>query len=120
MGAILTALVLLVALDVQIEVSLVVITPGLLVAMSVGRVGCFNSSCCGGPPTASRWGVWSINQRVGARRIPTQLLEFALALSQGLGALVAILVHGPAGGALFIAAMATYTPDETRYCASAR
>ena len=108
-AAILTALVLLVAFDVPIGVFLDVITPGLLVAMAVGRVGCFFAGCCGGPPNGSRWGVWSSDQRVGARRIPTQLLELTLALSLGLGSLVAILVHGPARGALFIAAMATYT-----------
>jgi phosphatidylglycerol---prolipoprotein diacylglyceryl transferase len=108
-GAILTAVILLVVLEVPAGVFLDVIAPGLLVAMAVGRVGCFFAGCCGGPPTASRWGVWSSDQRVGARRIPTQLLELALALSLGLGVLLAILVHGPAGGTFFIAAMAAYT-----------
>jgi hypothetical protein len=32
-----------------------------------------------------------------------------LALSLGLGALVAVLVHGPAGGAFFVAGLAAYT-----------
>jgi len=108
-GAILAAAILLVVLDVPIGVFLDVIAPGLLVAMAVGRVGCFFAGCCGGLPTASRWGVWSSDQRVGARRIPTQLLELVLALSLGLGVLVAILVHGPAGGAFFVAALAAYT-----------
>jgi phosphatidylglycerol:prolipoprotein diacylglycerol transferase len=108
-GAILTAAILLVVLGVPAGVFLDVIVPGLLVAMAVGRVGCFFAGCCGGPPTASRWGVWSSDQRVGARRIPTQLLELVLALSLGLGVLVAILVHGPAGGAFFVAALAAYT-----------
>jgi phosphatidylglycerol:prolipoprotein diacylglycerol transferase len=108
-GAILAAAIVLVVLDVPIGVFLDVTAPGLLVAMAVGRVGCFFAGCCGGPPTASRWGVWSSDQRVGARRLPTQLLELVLALSLGLGVLVAILVHGPAGGAFFVAALAAYT-----------
>ena len=96
-------------LDVPIGVFLDVIAPGLLVAMAVGRVGCFFAGCCGGPLTASRWGVWSSDQRVGARRIPTQLLGSVLGLSLGLGVLVAVLGHGPAGGAFFVASLAAYT-----------
>jgi prolipoprotein diacylglyceryltransferase len=46
---------------------------------------------------------------VGARRIPTQLLESVLALSLGLGVLVVVLGHGPAGGAFFVASLAVYT-----------
>jgi len=107
-GAILAAAILLVVLDVPIGVFLDVIAPGLLVAMAVGRVGCFFAGCCGGLPTASRWGVWSSDQRVGARRIPTQLLESVLALSLGLGVFVADLGHGPAGGAYFVGALAAY------------
>jgi phosphatidylglycerol:prolipoprotein diacylglycerol transferase len=108
-GAILAAAIVLVVLDVPAGVFLDVTAPGLLVAMAVGRVGCFFAGCCGGPPTASRWGVWSSDQRVGARRLPTQLLELVLALSLGLGVLVAVLGHGPAGGAFFFAALAAYT-----------
>jgi len=105
----LTAVIVLALLDVPVGVFLDVTAPGLLVAMAVGRVGCFFAGCCGGPPTASRWGVWSSDQRVGARRIPTQLLESALALSLGLGVLVAVLGHGPANGAFFVAALVVYT-----------
>jgi hypothetical protein len=36
-------------------------------------------------------------------------MESALALSLGLGALVTIQSHGPAGGAFFTAALAAYT-----------
>ncbi len=107
-GATLAAAILLVVLHVPAGVFLDVTAPGLLVAMAVGRVGCFFAGCCGGPPTASRWGVWSSDQRVGARRIPTQLLELALAGILGLGVLVAVLGHGPAGGAFFVAALAAY------------
>jgi phosphatidylglycerol:prolipoprotein diacylglycerol transferase len=103
------AVMMLAALHIPIGVFLDVTAPGLLIAMAVGRVGCFFAGCCGGPPTASRWGVWSSNQRVGARRIPSQLMETALALSLGLGALVAVLGHGPAGGAFFVAGLSAYT-----------
>jgi phosphatidylglycerol:prolipoprotein diacylglycerol transferase len=108
-GAILAVVILLVVLDMPVGVFLDVTAPGLLVAMAVGRVGCFFAGCCGGPPTASRWGVWSSDQRVGARRIPTQLLESVLALSLGLGTLAALVGHGPAGGAFFVAGLAAYT-----------
>ena len=97
------------ALHVPVGVFLDATAPGLLLAMAVGRIGCFFVGCCGGPLTASRWGVWSSDQRVGARRIPTQLLESALALSLGLGALVAILLHRTADGALFVGSLAAYT-----------
>jgi phosphatidylglycerol:prolipoprotein diacylglycerol transferase len=77
--------------------------------MAVGRVGCFFAGCCAGRPTASRWGVWSSDQHIGVRRLPTQLLELALALAVGLAALAVVLLHGPAGGALLVAATAVYT-----------
>jgi len=102
------AVFMLAALHISIGVFLDVTAPGLLVAMAVGRVGCFFAGCCGGPPTVSRWGVWSSDQRVGARRLPTQLLELALAGILGLVALVAVLRHGSAGGAFFVAGLAAY------------
>jgi phosphatidylglycerol:prolipoprotein diacylglycerol transferase len=108
-GAVLAALLLLVLLHVPVGVFLDATAPGLLVAMGIGRVDCFLAGCCGGPPTASGFGVWSSDQRVGARRTPTQLLESALALSLGLLALVAVLAHGPAGGAFFMGGLAAYT-----------
>jgi len=46
---------------------------------------------------------------VGARRIPTQLLESALAGILGLLVLVAVVGHGPVGGAFFIGGLAAYT-----------
>src|SRR5437763_827288 len=104
----LAAAIMLAVLGVPVGVFLDVTAPGLLVGLAVGRVGCFFAGCCGGPPTASRWGVWSSDQRVGARRIPTQLLESVLALSLGLGVLVADLGHGPAGGVFFVGALAAY------------
>lgn len=108
-GATLTAAILLVVLRIPVGFFLDMTAPGLLIAMAIGRIGCFFAGCCGGPPTASRWGVWSSDQRVGARRIPTQLLELTLALSLGIGSFVVVLSHGPAGGAILVAALAAYT-----------
>jgi phosphatidylglycerol:prolipoprotein diacylglycerol transferase len=107
-GAALTAVILLAVSHVEVGIFLDATAPGLLVGMAIGRVGCFFAGCCGGPPTAARWGVWSSDQRVGARRIPTQLLELALALSLGLGLLIEILRHGSAGGAFFVFGLAAY------------
>ncbi len=104
-----TAVIMLAVLHVPVGVFLDATAPGLLVAMAVGRVGCFFAGCCGGPPTASSFGVWSSDQRVGARRIPTQLLELVLAGILGLGLLAAVLRHGPAGGTFFVAGLAAYT-----------
>ncbi|MBE3558776.1 MAG: prolipoprotein diacylglyceryl transferase, partial [Ktedonobacteraceae bacterium] len=65
--------------------------------------------CCGGPPTAAHWGMWSSDQRVGARRVPTQLLEVVFTAILGILALVLVLGRGPAGGAIFAAGLAAYT-----------
>jgi phosphatidylglycerol:prolipoprotein diacylglycerol transferase len=108
-GATLTAVFLLVVLHIPVGVFLDATAPGLLFAMAVGRIGCFFAGCCGGPPTASRFGVWSSDQRVGARRIPTQLLESGLAGMLGLLVLIAFLSHGLAGGAYFAIGLAAYT-----------
>jgi phosphatidylglycerol:prolipoprotein diacylglycerol transferase len=108
-GASVAAALALALLRVPAGVFLDTVAPGLMFGMAVGRVGCFFAGCCGGPPTVSRWGVWSSDQHVGARRVPTQLLESALAFSLGLGVLVAAVGHGPAGGAFFIGVLAAYT-----------
>jgi phosphatidylglycerol:prolipoprotein diacylglycerol transferase len=84
-------------------------TPGLFMGVTVGRLGCFFTGCCAGRPTASRFGVWCSDRRIGARRIPTQLMESLAALVIGLVALVVVLRHPLAAGVLFLAAMAAYT-----------
>ena len=111
-GASVTAALLLAVSRVPVGLYLDATAPGLLLGLAVGRIGCFFAGCCGGPPTASRWGIWSSDQRVGARRIPTQLIEAALALGLGLVALVGLLTHsaaGGAGGAFFVGGLAAYT-----------
>jgi phosphatidylglycerol---prolipoprotein diacylglyceryl transferase len=85
--------------------------PALMFGMTIGRFGCFFSGCCVGRPTASRWGLWSSDRQLGVRRIPTQLLESALAATIGGIALVMLLMtNGIPGmaGAIFIGAMAAY------------
>jgi phosphatidylglycerol:prolipoprotein diacylglycerol transferase len=83
--------------------------PGLMFGMAVGRIGCFLGGCCVGMPTSASWGIWCSDQHVGARRIPTQLMESASALVLGLALLLPFLARGPAGGAYFVAALAAYT-----------
>lgn len=108
-AAAVAAVILLSALHMPLGAFLDATAPGLMFGLAVGRVGCFLGGCCGGPPTSSRWALWSSDQRVGARRVPTQLLESLFAMSVGLVVLVAVLTHGPAQGAFFVAAVAAYT-----------
>jgi phosphatidylglycerol:prolipoprotein diacylglycerol transferase len=87
-----------------------VTAPGLVFGIGIGRVGCFFGGCCAGRPTASRWGLWSSDRRLGLRRIPVQLMESALALLLGLAALRAVeTVTARPAGTVFIAAIAAYT-----------
>ncbi len=85
-------------------------TPGLLFGLAVGRPGCVFAGCCSGRPTASRWGVWASDRRLGTRRVPTQLLESLLCLVIGVVALILVLQYRPAlPGAVFVGALAGYT-----------
>jgi phosphatidylglycerol---prolipoprotein diacylglyceryl transferase len=108
-GASLSAALLLVVLNVSVGAFLDATAPGLLFAIAIGRIGCFFAGCCGGPPTAAHFGVWSSDQRVGARRVPTQLMESGLALLLGLLVLAAFLYHGISGGAYFVGGLSAYT-----------
>jgi phosphatidylglycerol:prolipoprotein diacylglycerol transferase len=96
-------------LGLPIGVVLDATTPGLFFAVAIGRVGCFFTGCCAGRCTRSRWGIWSSDRRIGARRIPTQLLESATGLL--FGAVSAVLVLGQViaiEGGVFILALASY------------
>lgn len=85
-------------------------TPGLFVGLAIGRLGCFFTGCCAGRPTASRWAVWCSDRRVGARRVPTQLVESLLALIIGVTVLFMLLYHVRIySGTLSVGAFATYT-----------
>ncbi len=108
-GATGAAALTLVALHIAVGVFLDAVAPGVLFGMAIGRLGCFFAGCCGGPPTAAWWGVWSSDQHVCARRVPTQLLESALAARRGRVTLIVVLGHGPADGAIFVAGVAAYT-----------
>lgn len=84
--------------------------PGLFLGLAIGRPGCFFAGCCTGRCTASRWGIWSSDRQVGARRIPAQLLEALLCLAVGLGALALVLSLRPARpGAIAVACVSGYT-----------
>jgi phosphatidylglycerol:prolipoprotein diacylglycerol transferase len=83
--------------------------PGLFVGVAIGRLGCFFAGCCAGRISRSRWGVWSSDRRVGARRVPAQLMESAAGLA--IAAVAALLIFGHAvsiDGAIFVGAFAVY------------
>ncbi len=83
--------------------------PGLFVGVAIGRVGCFFAGCCAGRISRSRWGVWSSDRRVGARRVPAQLLESAAGLAIAVAAALLIFGHAvPIDGAIFVGAFAVY------------
>jgi phosphatidylglycerol:prolipoprotein diacylglycerol transferase len=85
------------------------VAPGLFFGVAIGRVGCFFAGCCAGRMTRSRWGVWSSDRRIGARRVPAQLLESVAGLV--IGILAGLLVLGHASlpkGAIFTAAFVAY------------
>ena len=84
-------------------------TPGIMIGLAIGRLGCFFTGCCAGRPTRSRWGVWSSDRCVGMRRIPTQLMESGLAFLIGVTVFTAIHFENTFHGALFVAALSAYT-----------
>jgi len=104
-GAIVTFWLMHVPLGTTVDAA----APGLMLGVAIGRIGCFFAGCCGGPPTAARWGVWCSDQHVGARRVPTQLMESLFCLLVGLATLAAVWTRGTAGGAYFVAVVAAYT-----------
>lgn len=108
-GVVVTAAVALPLAHIAVGTFLDATAPGLFFGMAVGRWGCFFTGCCAGRPTASRWGIWSSDRRVGARRIPTQLLESLLCLGIASVALIVVLLLTPAvSGAVFVGAVAAY------------
>lgn len=98
------------AAGVPVGAMLDVTAPGLLLGMTIGRLGCFFGGCCVGLPTASRWGIWSSDRGVGVRRIPVQLFESAMAGTVAtLTLLAVVLADPPVGGLLFLAGLSAYT-----------
>lgn len=108
-GAVVTAAIALPLVHIPLRTFLDATAPGLFLGMALGRPGCFFTGCCAGRPTASRWGIWSSDRRVGARRIPTQLMESILCLAIASVALILVIRVAPAlPGAVFVAAVAAY------------
>ena len=107
--ALLVGMTTLVALNLPVGTVLDATAPGLFFAVAIGRVGCFLTGCCAGRCTTSRWGVWSSDRRVGARRIPAQLLESAAGLLIGAATGVLVLSGAAVGGGLvFVVAFGVY------------
>ena len=105
----LVAVVLLHVLDLPIGTVLDATAPGILFAVAIGRIGCFLTGCCAGRCTASRWGIWSSDRRVGARRVPAQLLESAAGFVIGIAALLLVLADAvPVHGAAFAITFGAY------------
>lgn len=105
----LVAIAALLTLKVPIGLFVDASTPALFIGIAIGRLGCFFTGCCAGRCTRSGWGVWSSDRRVGARRLPTQLLESVTGLLIGLGATLLLLGLAPAvHGAIFVAGFAVY------------
>lgn len=103
------AIALLLAFNLPVGVYLDGTTPGIFFAVAIGRIGCFFTGCCAGRPTHSRWGIWSSDRKVGARRIPTQLIESGTGLVLGVVTTL-LIVGGVPGirGLVFVAALAVY------------
>jgi prolipoprotein diacylglyceryltransferase len=79
----------------------------LLVGMVFTKVGCLLNGCCAGRPTSGFLGINLPNAAgVSCRRVPSQLLECGLAAALLLAAVK--WTSRPFGGALFLAALATY------------
>lgn len=90
-------------------VALDLTAPGLLLGMTIGRLGCFFGGCCAGRATASAWGLWSSNRTLGTRRIPVQLMESAMAATVFVGTLVVVTsIDVPIDGLAFVGGLAAY------------
>jgi phosphatidylglycerol---prolipoprotein diacylglyceryl transferase len=108
-GAPIAAVIAMLVLDMPVLAFLDAGTPAFFVGVGIGRMGCFFTGCCAGRCTASRWGVWSSDRRVGARRIPTQLMEAGLGI--GLAIIFGALdVSGivPVDGLVFVVGIGSY------------
>lgn len=104
------ALIGLFALELPIGLFVDASSPGLFFGIAIGRLGCFLTGCCAGRVTKSRWGIWSSDRRIGARRIPAQLLESATGLALGIATLVAfVLVRPPVDGLIFVTGLTLYS-----------
>lgn len=67
LGAVATLVIGAPVADLALGPLLDVTAPALLFGMTIGRFGCLLGGCCAGRPTASRWGVWLSDRRLGMR-----------------------------------------------------
>ncbi len=103
------AVVALVALDLPIGTFLDATAPGIFFAVAIGRIGCFLTGCCAGHMTRLRWALWSSDRRVGARRVPAQLIESMAGLLIGGASAALLLGHvPPIHGVIFAVAFGIY------------
>lgn len=103
------AVIAMLVLDLPVLAFLDAGAPAFFVGVGIGRLGCFFTGCCAGRCTTSRWGIWSSDRRVGARRIPTQLMESGLGI--GLAIIFGALdVSGvlPVDGIVFVVGIGSY------------
>jgi phosphatidylglycerol---prolipoprotein diacylglyceryl transferase len=109
-AAVVVAAVAVIGPGVPKGVFLAAAAPALLIGMGIGRHACFWAGCCTGRPTASRWGIWSSDRRLGCRRMPVQLYEAWTALVVGAASLGIVLALGLSrSGAVGVIALAAYT-----------
>lgn len=106
--AAITGVVVSLALAVPVGVFLDTATPGLFFAVAIARLGCFFTGCCAGRCTTSRWGIWSSDRRVGARRIPAQLIESLIGLVIAMVSLALYLIDPGVDGLIFVLAFIPY------------
>lgn len=110
LGAAATAGTLALATGVPVGLLADATAPGVLLAMALGRLGCWSGGCCAGRPTASRWGLTSSDRCIRVRRVPVQLLEGGSAAALGTVLLAAQLNASPApDGVPALVAFAGYT-----------
>ena len=105
------AVAALLAFDLPVGRFLDATAPGMFLAVAIGRLGCFVTGCCAGRCTRSRWGVWSFDRdrRIGARRVPAQLLESAAGLVIGMVAGALVLSEAlRLQGVVFVGAVVAY------------
>ena len=99
-GSVVAGLPALLVLDVT--------APGLLLGLTIGRLGCFFGGCCTGIPTAARWGLWSSDRTLGTRRIPVQLFESAMAGVLAIAGVAVVASMQLRPGLVFVANISAY------------
>jgi len=109
-GAAVALVIVLAVIHIPVAAFLDATAPALFLGMAVGRAGCLLAGCCAGRPVTTRWSLWSSDRRVGARRIPIQLIESVVCVLIGLIALGLVMTHRDSvSGVITVGALAAYT-----------